>query len=92
MTKKFVLSEDEIIKHITDYLTNCDADDLARIAGDCFGGTCYLSNDEELIDQTYQMSGENYYEFEPDENYYDEFGPMVKEDKEDNSLENAENR
>ena len=35
------ITEDQIIEAIQNHLTTCDADELARIAGQALGGTCY---------------------------------------------------
>ncbi len=58
MTKKILVSDSQLVDALRDWLEECDADDLARIAGDAFGGTCYYVDDERG------------YEFETDENYF----------------------
>jgi len=64
------LSESEMIKHLTTFIQECDADELARITGDIFGGKCFWSDDIDDIDKNYDLV----YTFEPDENYAGEFG------------------
>lgn len=63
------LSEQEMIKHITDFIQECDSDELARITGDIFGGKCFWSGDIEYTNEIY----DSIYTFEPDENYAGEF-------------------
>lgn len=52
-----LLTEDDIIKAITEWMTYCDKDELARLTGELFGGKCFPTPKNNL------------YEFEPDENY-----------------------
>ena len=67
---KVKLSEEEMIEHLTNFIKECDADELARITGDVFGGKCFWSGDINDIDAIYDCV----YTFEPDENYDGEFG------------------
>jgi hypothetical protein len=61
-TKRIKLSDSTIVDTIKDWMENtADADELARIAGEIFGGICYYE-------------GEGLYFFEPNENYYGGFG------------------
>jgi hypothetical protein len=60
MAKMIIISEDTLTNKIHDLLIEMDADELARIAGEMFGGECY-----------YFWDG---YHFYPDENYFDAFG------------------
>ena len=55
-----IISEDKIIAAMQNFLIEIDADGLARLTGEMFGGECYFINDE--------------YHFYPDENYYGAFG------------------
>jgi len=61
MAKTIIISEDTIISAIHDWLCECDADELARITGEIFGGYCM------------NWSGDEYRLY-PDENYYGAFG------------------
>jgi hypothetical protein len=45
--KDVILTDDEVIKEITDFIKDADADDLARIVGDVFGGTCFVEPEDE---------------------------------------------
>jgi len=56
--RKIRVSEDQLIEKIMEQLTDCDADEFARIAGEVLGGVCFPSE-----------TGQ--YEFEPNENYFD---------------------
>jgi len=62
------LKEDEIIKAITDWMADCDADEFARVTGELFGGTCYPV----IVDNGLRYA----YDFEPDENYCGAFGTV----------------
>ena len=67
---KVKLSEEEMIEHLTNFIKECDADELARITGDVFGGKCFFSDDIDDINENYDLV----YTFEPNENYAGEFG------------------
>lgn len=60
MSKKHTIfvMEDLVIGAIRDHINTCEADELARVAGEILGGTCYFDDDKE------------HYEFKPNENYY----------------------
>jgi hypothetical protein len=60
---KMRLSEDTIIKHITDFLGECDADELAGLVAYIFGGKCFIA---------YNGDGVSYVLFK-DEDYMGEF-------------------
>jgi hypothetical protein len=62
MSKKILITEDKIIAKIQDLLIEVDADELARITGELFGGECYYFADG--------------YHFYPDENYCGGFGDI----------------
>ena len=55
------LSEDQIIKALTNFITTCDADDLARITGDVFGGACVTVSEDNGADITYEFTPNEYY-------------------------------
>jgi hypothetical protein len=66
MSKKIIVSENDIITQINAFLIECDSDELARLAGEIFGGECYF------------ISGD--YNFYPnEENYYGAFGEAENE-------------
>lgn len=54
-----ILTEDRITKNIISFLAEIDADELARLTGEFFGGECYFFGGE--------------YHFYPNENYNDAF-------------------
>lgn len=56
---KIKLSESMILYQIRRFLEDCDADDLARVAGELFGGKCSVSSDPEDV----------CYFFEPNDDY-----------------------
>lgn len=60
MAKTITVDEDTLIAKIQDWLIEVDADTLAMVAGDMFGGECYYFADG--------------YHFYPDENYCGAFG------------------
>jgi len=62
------VTEEQIMAQIQEFLTGCDADDLARLTGELFGGECYAIG---LMDNEVMT-----YEFEPDENYMGAFGEV----------------
>jgi hypothetical protein len=59
--KVFLLTEDQMIKKMKEFLDECDADELAWIVGETFGGWCRYSDESEY--------GLTFYKFTPDENY-----------------------
>lgn len=66
-----LISEHEITVRIMDFIRECDADELARIAGELFGGKCF---------PVFNMSQNRMnYEFTPDENYCGAFGEIEGE-------------
>jgi len=60
--KPLKISENRILSEIQNWLTNSDADDLCKLAGNLFGGTCVVSK------------GATDYEFTPNVDYYGAFG------------------
>jgi hypothetical protein len=69
------LTENRVLQALTEYLQECDSDELARIAGDIFGGECFS---KPIIDKKNMWTGYSY-EFEPNENYAGEFGELDDE-------------
>jgi hypothetical protein len=66
--KMIKLSEDRVIQVLTDYLAECDADDLARLVGDTFGGECFCK--PKKVKRAHYSEYVNIYEFEPIEGQY----------------------
>lgn len=62
MTKTIIITENQIIAKMQDFLIEIDADELARLTGEFFGGECYYFRDG--------------YHFYPEENYNDAFGKL----------------
>ena len=60
---EFIIRDLDMEDHITRYIQDCDADELARIAGECFGGYCLTDGDD--------------YNFTPNGSYAGEFGEWV---------------
>ena len=48
--KIFRLDEDGIVKAVQDWLVTADGDEIARVAGEIFGGECYCVGDEYLFE------------------------------------------
>ena len=67
--RNFTLTDTEIVEQIKAWLTDTDADDLARVAGEMFGGKCY-ADEWTPPGQPTEMS----YYFKPNENYWGAFG------------------
>ena len=57
------LTELQCIEAIKNYLDECDADELARLTGELFGGECHVHFEIE------NDINANVYEFEPNEYY-----------------------
>lgn len=67
--KTIIIPEHILVSRLREWINECDADDLARITEEVFGGKCFQnSNDAE---------GE-IYSFEPNENYYGAFDDLKK--------------
>ena len=62
------LTEEQITDALHDFVRDCDADDLAKLAGELFGGKCTTRIVKE------EWGYETHYTFEPDENYMGAFG------------------
>ena len=67
MGKDIKISEDTLIIRLKKFIDECDADELARLTGEVFGGKCYYNG---------ALSEE--YVFTPDENYAGEFNDLKK--------------
>lgn len=65
------IKEHEIVNAIHKFVDECDADELARLAGDLFGGNCCW---DEMNCLDTDLQEEDTYIFEPNGNYYGEFG------------------
>jgi len=66
MKKQFIsISEERVIQALNKFIAEADADELARITGEVFGGKCYNVSDDT-------------YHFIPDENYAGEFNTTKK--------------
>ncbi|KKK56302.1 hypothetical protein LCGC14_3065890 [marine sediment metagenome] len=50
-----------VIEKLKDHIDNCDGDELARLAGESFGGECFTQDGTTYI-------------FEPNENYTGDLG------------------
>ena len=59
-------TDDEIVKHLYEWIHHADTDELSRIVGECFGGECFYENED---------TG---YIFTPNSNYYGEFDKLQK--------------
>jgi hypothetical protein len=66
------LTENQCIEAIQKYLQDCDADELARLTGELFGGDC-------LVDYRTTNGVENFYEFTPNEFYSGELDDIKNE-------------
>ena len=63
------VTEDRLLKELRTFLAIADCDELARIAGEVFGGECFP-----LVDLNEKGNWvANTYDFEPNENYYGAF-------------------
>jgi len=73
MAKTIIIPETELVTHIKKFIDECDADELGRIAGEIFGGECFmLPGEGDVFDNI------EYYKFEPDQNYFGEFGEFTE--------------
>ena len=48
--KTIHITDNEIIKSISDWAKDCDADELAYFVGEIFGGNCEYNTDTEKYD------------------------------------------
>jgi|WetSurSiteA1Bulk_404760.scaffolds.fasta_scaffold269704_2 hypothetical protein len=65
MSKTIVVTEEQILTQFQEFFMSIDADDLAKMVGDWFGGECYFFGGK--------------YNFYPDENYMGAFGDIEDE-------------
>ena len=63
---KITLTDSLITNALINWLHEADTDDLARIAGEVFGGECFYENMDDG------------YSFYPNENYYGQFDPIER--------------
>jgi len=75
------LSEDTVIQNLIGYIQNVDADTLARLAGEAFGGKCTAKVTERKSVNGW-VDTIITYDFEPNEFYADAFGE-IEDDEED---------
>lgn len=67
--KRIKITENRLLYEIREFLNLADSDELARLAGEIFGGKCFPTI--ELNEKGQWVA--NSYDFEPDENYYGAF-------------------
>ena len=80
MENKITLTEYQLIEKFHAWLTDCDLDELARVAGEVFGGECFCDVIE--IDSE---RPEIVFNFNPDkENYYGAFNDLVNNEDNEN--------
>lgn len=65
MTNKIILTDDQLINKLIDWIKDSDMDDLATTAGFVFGGICNVVPESEEDEQGCSMV----YEFIPTESY-----------------------
>ena len=70
------LTEDQIIDKIAEYTQKCDAEQLATLAGNLFGGRCYPTPLIEKEDGK-GLIVEDTYSFEPNDDYLGAFGDAI---------------
>ena len=63
MPKEIKLSIAQVLLAIQNWMECCDGDELARVTGELFGGSCYTEDGVT-------------YDFIPDENYFGQFGDV----------------
>jgi hypothetical protein len=63
------ITEDEAVRALTNFLIDCDAEDVAKLLGDIFGGDC------EPVEEYYGdiYTGNIIYNFKPNEFYLEKF-------------------
>lgn len=76
MKKKplFKLSDAQACQHIDEFIGECDADTVARLLGDFFGGECICKLKK--VKHTRYTEFINVYEFKPNEFYMGAFGEI----------------
>ena len=55
-----IITEDEIIGRLQDFLIECDADTLANLVGEYFGGECHYLNGEGYNTRFVFIPNDNY--------------------------------
>jgi len=73
--KNKLLSEGEVVKALTDFLTNTDADSLATLVGYVFGGECFAVDEGDATGYDWS-NGNIIYSFTPNDLYMGEFGEL----------------
>jgi len=65
------IPERVLIASMKRFLDEVDYDELARLAGEMYGGTCFLN-------PYHSPYEDRIFDFTPDENYYGEFDALIK--------------
>jgi len=73
--KTIILNEERLLDAMTKFLTECDTDEFARIAGEFFGANVEFIG----VQRGAYFLEEEQYEFTPNENYWGEFGELENE-------------
>lgn len=68
------LRESVLVEKLEEYLHYCDLEKLAELAGEAFGGDCYISPK-----QRNSAEEEVIFEFEPNEHYDSDFDELEEE-------------
>jgi hypothetical protein len=61
MTKILKISEEQVTRKLWEWIVDADSDEIARLVGDLYGGTCYTNKNEEGV-----------FNFEPNEFFTNE--------------------
>ena len=89
MIKPKYLSEDEVVRELKNwfeaFIAEADADDLARFAGETFGGVCIAGDEDDLKGNNGfpEYGSDIVYEFTPNGNYYGQFGDISEFESEE---------
>lgn len=76
MTNKIILTDDQLISYLIDWIKDSDMDDLATTAGFIFGGVCnVIPKDED------DPGSSMVYEFIPKDGYYTGAFDNIKENE-----------
>lgn len=76
MLNKIILTDDQLISYLIDWIKNSDMDDLATTAGFIFGGVCnVIPKDED------DLGSSMVYEFIPKDGYYTGAFDNIKENE-----------
>lgn len=65
------VNETVLVEKLEQWLHYCDLEKIAELAGEAFGGDCYITSE-----QSGNMEQPIIYEFEPNEHYSDEFDDL----------------